>query len=138
MRINKGGVTRIVFIFERVVVKIPKFTSSWDHFLRGLIGNISEGQTWRWNSGKFENGSSHLLCPVLWTSWGGWILVMKRADSLPQMLNWGTKESTLIDEHLEYFAGDDTVSNYGLLNGKIVKIDYADLDNHWGEDFKKQ
>lgn len=39
-------------------------------------------------------------------------------------------------EHLQHFPGDDTISNYGMLDDKLVKIDYADLDLHWGEDFK--
>jgi hypothetical protein len=30
-----------------------------------------------------------------------------------------------IDKHKKHFPGDDTVSNYGILGGKIVKIDYG-------------
>lgn len=134
MKVCRKGVTRIVFVFKNVVVKIPNFTCQWSHFLKGIIGNIEEGRTWRWNSGKYEKGTSHLLCPVLYTSAGGWFLVMKRAKTL------SFEEWDLIDpdcsEHRKYFAGDDTCSNYGFLDGRLVKIDYADLDAHWGEDFK--
>lgn len=70
MRITFKGVTRMVFLFETFVIKVPALHHGWSCFLRGLIGNISEGQTWRWNSGKYEKGKSHLLCPVIWSSWG--------------------------------------------------------------------
>lgn len=131
MRITLKGVTRIVIILKKVVIKIPNFTCQWDHFLKGLIGNIHESKTWRYNSGKYESGTSHLLCPVLWCSWGGWILVMKRAVPLTQDL-W---ETTFIPEHKRHYPGDDTLSNYGYLNGCLVKIDYADLDR-WPSDYK--
>ena len=133
MKINMKGVTRIVLEFSRVVVKIPNFTCQWSHFLKGIIANIHEKQTWRWNSGKYETGKSHLLCPVVWASWGGWLLVMKKA----RPLSW--EEYEKIDDltsHTTHFPGDDTMSNYGYLDGKLVKLDYGDL-NHWSEDYKK-
>lgn len=133
MKLNRKGVTRLVLEFNTVVIKIPNFTCQWSHFLRGLIGNISEGLTWRYNSGKYENGTSYLLCPVLWTSWGGWLLVMKKARPIT-IEHWET--ITDISEFKKHFGGDDTKSNYGYYNNRLVKIDYADLDNNWGEDFK--
>ena len=77
IKINRKGVTRIVLEFKSVVIKIPNFTCQWSHFLKGIIGNIEESRTWKWNSGKFEKGTSHLLCPVKWCSVGGWILIME-------------------------------------------------------------
>lgn len=135
MKINCKGVTRIVIEFKKVVIKIPNFTFQWSHFLRGLIGNISENQTWKWNSGKYEKGKSHLLCPVIWCSWGGWFLIMKRAETFKGE-EWDLSTLHSIEEHVKQFGGDDGVSNYGILNDKIVKIDYADLNDYWGEDFK--
>jgi hypothetical protein len=133
MIINRKGVTRIVIEFKRVVVKIPNFTCQWSHFLKGIVGNINENKTWKYNSGNFEKGTSYLLCPVLWCSWGGWILVMKKAIPL-QRSEWDT---TYIPEHKKYFKGDDTISNYGWLDGRLVKFDYADLES-WPSDFKPE
>lgn len=135
MKINRKGVTRIVIELNKVVIKIPNFTCQWSHFLRGLIGNISENQTWKWNSGKFEKGTSHLLCPVIWCSYGGWILIMRKVDELITEEN---RTQWNCEEHTKHFQGDDSISNYGILNGRLVKIDYADLDLYWGEDFKKK
>jgi hypothetical protein len=133
MRVNRKGVTRIVFVFENVVVKIPNFLGKWEHFLYGLIGNVNEKKTWRYNSGKFEKGTSHLLCPVSWCSWGGWVLVMKKAKTLTER-EW-EEMPYFADEHRKHFLGDDTISNYGIFEGRLVKIDYGELDRYWGEDF---
>lgn len=133
MNINRRGVTRIVVEFNSVVIKIPNFTYSWNHFLKGLIGNMEEGKTWKWNSGKYEKGFSYLLCPVLWFSWGGWILIMRKVD---ETVNENNYHIWNCEEHKKHFKGDDTAGNYGFLNGKLVKLDYADLDDNWGSDFK--
>jgi len=133
LSISTTGVTRMVILWRGVAIKIPK-PSKWSNFLRGLIGNINESDTWKYNSGKYDCGYSHLLAPVIWCSWGGWVLIMKRAKIITNQ-EWG--EGVLsIDEHIRTFGGDDTISNYGFIGDRLVKIDYGELDNHWGEDFK--
>ena len=133
MKINTTGVTRIVIELKTVVIKIPNFTYRWSHFLRGIIANISESQTWKYNSGKYELGKSHLLCPVVYCAMGGWFLIMKKA----QKINKADWQKMDITEHVKYFKGDDTHQNYGTINRKLVKLDYADLDTMWGEDFER-
>lgn len=124
MKINRKGSTRIVIEFQKIVVKIPNFLGEWVHFLNGILSNINENRTWKYNSGEFEEGKSYLLCPVIWCSFGGWILVMKKVDRLIDDIN-------LFDfkEHIKYFKGDDSIYNYGILNGKLVKIDYGSLND---------
>lgn len=133
MKINNNGVTRTVFILKSIVIKIPNVTHGWRNFLKGITGNIDERDTWRWNSGKYEQGHSHLLCPIVWASWGGWIVVMKKAKTLTQE-EWDNMPY-YTDEHTKYFPGDDTISNYGILDDRLVKIDYADL-NLWPIDYR--
>lgn len=130
MKIKKGT-TRIVFILNKVVIKIPNFTYKWSHFLRGIIGNISEWQTW-----KYAYRRRYLLCPVIWASWGGWFLIMKKANMIHNK-DWDMYEPEIL-EHKQYYCGDDKSENYGIYMGQIVKIDYADLDENWGEDFKNK
>lgn len=120
MQIKLNGCTRIVFVFRCVVVKVPNFTCQWSHFLKGILGNLHENKTWKWNSGKYESGKSKFLCPVIWCSWGGWILVMKRAEAC----DWG-EEINYDDWSYLGFGGDDKPQNYGWLEGRLVKIDYA-------------
>lgn len=115
MELNRKGVTRLVFVFNKTVVKIPNFTCQWSHFLHGLLANINENKTWKYNSGKYESGLNHLLCPVLWCSYGGWILIMKKASLITEENRYLFNTS----EHEKHFKGDDTISNYGILNNKI-------------------
>lgn len=122
MRINRTGVTRIVFVFSRVVVKIPNFLSGWRPFVSGVLSNINERDCWNWNSGKYEKGRSHLLCPVLWSSWGAWFVVMRKVDKVLTMEE-GWEHG--LEEHMKYFSGDDKGPNYGVLEGRVVKIDYG-------------
>lgn len=140
MKVNRTGITRIVFVFKNVVVKIPNFSYSWRHFLQGLIANINENRAWKWNSGKYETGQSHLLCPVIWCSWGGWILIMAKADmskwekevmAMPPIENTDCekiKESNnqLYKQWIDFgFGGDDKCDNYGYYQNKLVKVDYG-------------
>lgn len=138
------GSTRIVFIFKSVVIKIPNFTHSWQNFLKGLIANMSERRTWKYNSGKYETGYSFLLCPVMWSSWGGWIVVMKRADmyrheyeirALPEMKMMVDHNASMLaykiwaemryKEWIEAgFNSDIKVDNFGYYENRLVKIDY--------------
>lgn len=119
MKINRKGVTRIVFEFDKVVVKIPNFTCQWNHFLTGLLANMNEAKTWEISK---SNQGDYLLCPVVWASWGGWVLIMKKAVQceLDEQINY--------NEWLLYgFGGDDQPYNYGHYEGRIVKIDYGQL-----------
>lgn len=122
MKLSRTGVTRLVFVLNDRVIKIPNFTCQWSHFLSGLLANMRESKGWKWNSGVYERGYSRLLCPVIWASWGGWILVMKRVDYI---MTWEDEGKYDISEHINQFPGDDKIVNYGLLSGKVVKFDYG-------------
>lgn len=115
MKINRNGITRIVIELERIVIKIPNFLYQWDHFLVGLLSNIREYRTWNYSENK------HLLCPVIWCSWGGWILIMQKAEGV----SWGEINLRIFTE--AGLDGDDKEDNYGLINGRVVKIDYGHI-----------
>jgi len=139
MQVNSTGITRIVFVFKNFVVKVPNWHYSWLHFLKGLIGNINESKCWKYNSGKCESGKSHLLCPVIWCSWGGWILIMKKADIMRHLSevmamppipdDWHERKKELSERYALWidagFGGDDKCDNYGYYQDRLVKIDYA-------------
>lgn len=121
MNIERKGITRIVLVFNTFVIKIPNFTYCWAHFLQGLLSNINESKTWKYNKNK------HLLCPVIWTSYGGWILIMKKAI----VCRWLSENGEEID-YSKWTAvdlgGDDKSQNYGVYKDRIVKIDYGQLN----------
>lgn len=126
MRINRVGKTRVVIELNNSVVKVPNFLNGWKTFIRGLLSNIDENDIWEWNTGKFEKGYSYLLCPILWCSWGGWIVIMKRVDKVLTHDEYWDLSEEVLKEH-EHFKGDDHGPNYGYLDGRLVKIDYAQI-----------
>jgi len=133
----KRGVTRLVFVLGSVVVKVPNFTYSWLNFLTGLCANMNEAHTWKYNSGECcEQGKSYLLCPVLWCSWGGWLLVMPRVDMERHRKEVGCEglcsKAISASREKRYkswidagFGGDDKPGNYGYYKDRLVKVDYA-------------
>lgn len=125
MRINRTGASRIVIELKTIVVKIPNFTYSWQNFLCGILANIREGQTWRYNLFEHPEITSKLLCPVLFTSWGGWFLIMKKVDKVLTHDEFWELDENELKEHLNFFEGDDSGPNYGRINGRLVKIDYG-------------
>jgi len=96
---------------------------SWYNFISGILANMKERNTWRFNSGKYEQGKSKLLCPVLFCGFGGLFIVMRTVDYTIKDCDYTEWDCS---EHIEHFGGDDTVSNYGILSGRLVKIDYGD------------
>lgn len=110
MKIVRHGITRTVFVLNNIVIKIPSFRYDYKFFLEGLLANLNENRMW-------QNSKSQLLCPVLFCSWFAFFLIMKRADVCD--------ESLVINYDLyKDFGKDDKTDNYGILNGRIVKIDY--------------
>jgi hypothetical protein len=124
MLIKRNGSTRLVILIGKWAVKVPKVPNSWYHFLYAILQNLNERNTWHWNSGRYEQGKSHLLCPVIWCSMGGWVLIMRRALPISRAI---FESESALSEHSKYFPGDDDICNYGLINGKIVKVDYGSL-----------
>lgn len=127
------GVTREVFLVGRFAVKIPKLIYGWRNFLQGLLANMQEQ--------AFRQGEWPDLCPIVFSIPGGWLVVMRRADPVPED-RWsaflrdrlGADAIRTIhprDEIRSWNGGDYTVpvevkrSSFGLLDGRIVAIDYG-------------
>lgn len=103
---------------------MPSLLNGWHNFIFGLLANMNEATVWdiatlpqHADNGQFV-GQSHLLCPVLWRSWGGWVLVMRRCEPVSHDFDLTPWEEACLD-------GDDKLENYGLLDGHIVKLDYG-------------
>lgn len=117
MKIATNGICRTVFVFKKIAIKIPKFRYGWYYFLLGLTSNIEEIKAWK-------HTKSELLCPIKWSSWGGWIVVMQKAEICHEM------------DFIDYsiwrkagFGGDNKPDNYGYLGTQIVKVDYSNFSS---------
>lgn len=132
MKIKKG-VTRIVLIVFGYAIKIPNFTYSHHHFLQGCVCNSSERlftKQWRPKNNPEKVGAKHYefiletfekINPTLFCSWFGLISIQKEV----KLLGYDIKEIDGLKEHFKIVCTDFKSENFGLLNGKIVCIDYA-------------
>lgn len=108
---RRSGITRCVLLVGGFAIKVPK-PRRWKHFIEGLLSNMQERDCWAANVSI--NSADH-LAPVLWASWGGWVLVMERTEPI---------DPSDIDR-VPYRLEDHKAENYGVLRGNIVCIDYA-------------
>lgn len=118
MKINRMGSTRIVFVFKSFVVKIPNILYH-RLFLIGCYVNWHERRNWKMFKSVEE--TKDLLCPTLYCSAFGLLLIQKRAEILPN-------EHHMTDEELKPFgdfATDIKPQNFGYYKNKLVIVDYG-------------
>lgn len=114
----RHGITRTVFLVGKYAIKVPiiRVPWAWQHRVQGLMANLVERNTYHaWKKYPFDAGCE--LCPVLWCSWGGFVIVMRRADDYPHI--------SVLNEHQCSLSSDIKPENYGMLNGNVVCLDYA-------------
>jgi hypothetical protein len=114
----KRGAMRLVFLTKRYVLKVPRASALSD----GLRANRTERQTWK--TTRHEN-----LCPIIWGDACGFFVVMIRARCLTDK-EFGEflMQDALIESNpfaSDHGGGDFKQSNFGVLKGRIVKIDYG-------------
>lgn len=114
--LHKRGITREVFLFWGMAIKIPSFRS-YSLFLRGLLCNLEERYWWR-------ETKDACLCPIKFADPFGLMVIMRRAE----VLTAGEVEElqSLLDG--DYFAmipHESKAINYGKLKNRIVCLDYG-------------
>lgn len=116
--IDFRGVTRLVFVFKSIVIKIPRLNFGHTNFLYGCLSNWKERQFYK----KFKDvpGFGELIVPTVWCSWFGLIQIQRRAYVL---------DRNLTQEEIEKFnkvCTDSQGANFGIYNGNLVCIDYGE------------
>lgn len=116
-----NGIMRKVLLTNRYAIKVPSLRHGWKYFLHGLLANYHEANLWACAKadGSAVSGFLSMLCPVVWASWGGWIVVMRRAEEISQQ-QW---DATPWPD--DFPVGDRKVDNFGLLDGRVVCVDYG-------------
>ncbi len=112
MKISQGS-TRIVFIFDKIVVKIPNFMVNHNFFLYGCYANWSER-----NFCKTSDDVT-MIAYSYFCSWFGLIQIQAKCEPKEEHLT--QKE---IDEYDHLHRGDYKKSNFGYYKGKLVCLDY--------------
>ena len=116
----RNGSTRTVFLTRNYAVKIPTllFTGLWN---RGRIANLHERRL---------SGIHKDLCPVVWGDPFGLILVMPKVGEISSSIDWLDMRQSFEfryknDPMCDFLLRDFKPSNWGVLNGRLVKIDYG-------------
>lgn len=121
MKLIKTGITRWVILTDKYAIKFPNPSYSLSNFLQGWIANITEYNTWTiFNSEDIENKEiRNIICPVLKQYLWGFISIMPKCKEVPK------NQFPEINPHLNIVNwGDYKIDNYGLLNGRLVCLDY--------------
>jgi hypothetical protein len=123
MRVLRTGITRTVLLTRRYAIKVPSLRGGssggtrgrLQSFCWGVLANVSERQ---WHGFAGWNGA---VAPVLHSWLAGIVQIYPRCAPLP------------VDEHgvfdgdlpeLDPNPGDPKPDNFGILAGRIVRIDY--------------
>src|SRR5260370_14979856 len=114
------GAHRQVFLTKSYVLKVPRR----DAVSSGRRANRTETDTWKTTHNKD-------LCPVICGSASGWFIIMPFARPLTdeEFDEFLEKDAqTLSSPFIPNYGSDFKRSNYGMLNGQLVKIDYGGID----------
>ena len=113
----RNGITREVFLTRRYAIKIPRVVYGWKMFLCGLLANMQER--------TFAAAGWPELCPVVFALPGGWLVVMRRAESLTDE-EWRSFDPATFCERPNYVVPCEfKQDSFGKLDGRIVAIDYG-------------
>jgi hypothetical protein len=114
------GTTRIVLVVGPYALKFAR------HGDIGRRCNRYEAKIWKLNRDNAVRGPR--LCPVLWSSSGGAVLLMPAAEPLPADMelpedwaDWWLDTAKAGDD----FPGEHKAADWGMLNGRIVLLDYS-------------
>lgn len=104
------GITRRVFFLGKYAVKVPH--GAQRHFLSGCLANLLER---KYTKEKLFDG----INPSLYCAWMGLFSVQRKAFPLERHLTKKEKERFM------YLTSDLKKENFGLIDDKLVCIDYG-------------
>jgi len=119
MKIVWIGATRIVIVFDKVVIKIPRLFKVNTFY--GKTVSILEG--WLANRNEYIWEKSNIydfLCPIKLSLFWSFIIVMSKVELLNDV------EFNKLNKEDYNFGGIEwKLDSFGKLNNKIVAIDYG-------------
>ncbi len=121
MKIDLKGITRVVFIFNRIVIKIPNFLNCHQHFLQGCYANWSERDYYKRHiTATYEGNMVGYVAPSYFCSWFGLFQIQAKCEPMEEHL---TTEQRIFYEPL--CGTDNKKQNFGWYKGKLVCLDYV-------------
>ena len=119
---TKIGATRIVFIFNKIVIKIPNI-KEYRLFLHGILANMQE-YTFYKRSKREDLAKVYFISPL------GLFIIMRKAKVFCNKVNHLNFLNMIEDKYKndvmkDFMLSDCKVTNWGIINKKLVKIDYG-------------
>lgn len=110
------GATRLVILAGPWAFKLPR-PGPWRNFLQGLLANMQER--------SFSALRHPRLCPVVFALAGGWLCVMRRARPIPDALWERHDHQEFVECGCLVLPVENKRSSLGLLEGRVVAVDYG-------------
>lgn len=107
------GTMRRVFVLKNIAIKTPLN-------FKGYLANINEIHNWY----KYKLYREH-LCPIIFHDLLGFVVIMKRVQPVYDLDEY---DISFMDYTIPVF-NDIKTNNFGLLDNKLVKIDYG--NDYW-------
>ncbi len=123
MQIIRTGVCRTVILAGRWAIKVPSLRGHFTADMRGRLAGFCTGilanqSEWTWHTYEPWNGQ---VAPVLRSWLWGVVQIYPRCAPLALA---DDDEGRAQLPRLDPDPGDVKVDNYGMLNGRIVRLDY--------------
>jgi hypothetical protein len=120
MKIKKG-VVRIVFVFKSIVIKIPNFRYSHNHFLQGCCANWKERKYCKdFKDANYEGNMYEYVAPSFYCSIFGLIQIQAKCEPMLEDLK---EEQKIFYKPL--CGTDNKKENFGWYKNRLVCLDYA-------------
>lgn len=118
MKFIQTGITRTVLLIGKYAIKFPNGRYQHDHFLKGCYCNWKERYYTKIAKGYTGDGFFSKIAPTIFCTWFGLVAIQIRVKPL---------ENDLTDMQLEDMKDfrECKKENYGMLNGKLVCVDYG-------------
>lgn len=117
------GYSRFVLLIGPYAIKVPYFRWGWFKVVSAVYMNLKEVQIYNYVARQHPEHLRY-LCPVVRPLLGGLLLVMRRAETGLCEQDISTVYRLRI--RAARLHADDKCENYGRIDGRIVKLDYAD------------
>ena len=119
--LNRNGCTRVVLLTKNYAFKFPNFFNGWSLFLQGLLANMQEAG---WSRLLYKKENSMGLCPVVFNLGGGFLIVMKKLETLT-LEEWQDFDYEKFKMQRAAIPVENKPDSFGWLDGEIVAVDYG-------------
>ena len=122
------GTGRKVLLVRGYAIKLARTDCTENPLRKGFEDNLREAAYWQ----NASRAMQKILCPVLFISESGDLLVMPRASTIPPA-DWEAARRVIDERYSDAYAGpassigfETKIETCGYLNGEPVVIDYGD------------